>query len=151
MVLNQKLWMVFLGACLLVGCESSSVRRAPIGDVSHPQAPTVEEHRQPSGEGVMNEPPISTGVTARQSVLDSLMTEGRSLLAQRQWQQTIAVAEQGLRIDRRFGGFYRLLAEAHAALGEQSQAERFARQAERLCVGRCEDEEALLRRLNVSP
>ncbi|MYM63273.1 tetratricopeptide repeat protein [Pseudomaricurvus sp. HS19] len=137
---------------LLAGCQSTrppSPVTAPGeqegGDYSQEQVPgspepvTVPPSPEPGRESGVQPPP--------QLVLE-LEQRGDQLARSGEWQQVIEVAEQGLRVDRRFSGFYRLLGEAYAELGNLSQARRFARQATRLCRDDCRREQGLWRQLN---
>ena len=137
-------------AVLISGCQSSpkvsnsapvyspSPRSAETAQVTAPavtQAPaSIEVESQP------NEP-------GPQSVIDEIISEAAALQRQGRWQEAVAVAEQGLRIDRRQAAFYTLLGESYLALGDRVQAQRFANQASRLCREDCLAAERLQQRL----
>ena len=156
MVLTRVVHGCLCGALLLlIGCQSTyqsspvtepgepgGVESAPPADSSGEPAPVVgpaAPQRDRASEPVAQPP---------QRLVLELEQRGDQLARAGEWQQVIEVAEQGLRMDRRFSGFYRLLGEAYAELGNLSQARLFARQATRLCRDDCRREQSLWRQLN---
>ena len=133
---------------LLAGCQSSPTTRAPITDnsapveVSQPGAPAATETSFP-----VRRPAPSPREPGPESVVTDLTREAQSLLQQERWQESIRLAEQGLRIDRREAAFYRILGESYLALGDLVQARRFANQAQRFCGGQCREVSLLQQRL----
>jgi len=58
----------------------------------------------------------------------ALIGQARQAYQQGQYQNSIAQAERGLRIDRREAEFYLLLAQNYHRLGQEDRARQFARQ-----------------------
>lgn len=122
----------------LAGCQTQP-SIAPTRDVSPPPSQSTGVPR--SDEAPMQREqqslPSRSEPSESISVISALVIEAESYLQQRQWQQAIVTAEQGLRIDRRYAPFYRVLAEVYRALGDYVQAEQFARQGLRFCQVDC--------------
>ncbi len=136
-------------ACLLLaGCQSSPIAKAPTTDnaapveVSQPGAPAATATSFP-----VRRPASSPREPGPESVVADLTLEAQSLLQQERWQESIRLAEQGLRIDRREAAFYRILGESYLALGDLVQARRFANQAQRFCGRQCREVSLLQQRL----
>lgn len=137
-------------AALISGCQSSAQvsNSAPVYSPSPRSTETL-----PVATPAATRSPVSTGIESQpsepgpQSVIDEIISEAEALLRQGRWQEAVAVAEQGLRIDRRQAAFYTLLGESYLALGDRVQAQRFANQASRLCREDCLAAERLQQRL----
>jgi len=99
-----RLTLSLVGLLLLAGC-------API------QLPSDEE------PGPEQEPQTSST-----AAVIALIGQARQAYEQGQYQNSIAQAERGLRIDRREAEFYLLLAQSYQRLGQEDRARQFARQ-----------------------
>lgn len=75
-------------------------------------------------------PPPVTAPQPRSAipVVDRLLEQANDYYAKRQYEQAIATAERGLRIDRRVPEFYLVLARAYRSLDNPAQARQFAQQ-----------------------
>ena len=98
---------------LLVGCSS--------GPTPRPAEPAPEPaEAAPAAPAPDVAPPPRDGAQV-------YVNSARAAYAQGEYQQTIALAERGLRINRYTGELYLVMAEAYAALGEVTQSVNFAR------------------------
>jgi len=80
--------------------------------------------RPPPDEApVPEEPPKASNTAA----VTALIGQARQAYEQGQYQNSIAQAERGLRIDRREAEFYLLLAQSYQRLGQENRARQFAR------------------------
>ena len=134
---------------LLVGCQSgptvhpaATVTQAQDVRASVPTAPSVPET---TGVPVTRSPiPAEPGPAL---ILKEIQSQAERSLREQRWDSSIALAEQGLRIDRRQPAFYLILSESYFSLGDFTQAQRFADQASRLCGKKCAQAEQMQRRL----
>lgn len=78
----------------------------------------------PDKAPVPEEPPKASSTAA----VVALIGQARRAYEQGQYQNSIAQAERGLRIDRREAEFYLLLAQSYQRLGREDRARQFARQ-----------------------
>jgi hypothetical protein len=140
-------------AIVLVGCQSgypqtsSTVAQAQV----HSPTPRGSEaaatvSMAPARSQSVVKTPVEPGPD---SVLTDIRREAIAALKNEQWQSSIALAEQGLRIDRRQASFYLILSESYLALGDAVQAQRFADQASRLCGRDCRESERLQKKLRL--
>ena len=83
-----------------------------------PLQPPLEETPPP-------EEPLQASSTA---AVVALIGQARQAYEQGQYQNSIAQAERGLRIDRRESEFYLLLAQSYQRLGQDDRTRQFARQ-----------------------
>ena len=88
-------------------------------------------------------PPVEAPDSARDAV-DALRRQSEQHLSRGDWQAAINASEHGLRLDRRYAPFYRLLGQSYRQKGDLQTARAFARQALRYCGQNCEDEQALM-------
>ncbi len=146
---NVNLWVVLCASfTLLAGCQSSPTAPAAVieggssTEAVYPVAPKADE-----GSFPVRRPVTYPREPGPDSVVTDLTREAQSLLRQERWQDSIRLAEQGLRIDRREAAFYRILGESYLALGDLVQARRFADQAERFCGRQCAEVSLLQERL----
>jgi len=140
-------------ALVLTGCQSGN----PQAGTTITQAP-VYSQTQISGEaiGVGAAPQALPRSVAKvpaepgpDSVLSEISREALAALERGQLDSSIALAEQGLRIDRRHASFYLILSKSYLALGDLVQAQRFADQASRLCARDCRESEQLQKTLRL--
>ncbi|MBR9912720.1 MAG: hypothetical protein GYB33_20460 [Gammaproteobacteria bacterium] len=141
---------VVLVAMLVSACQSQQAQptASPASGTERGQSGPVEAVPQ----GRETEAPDETGSRPppRQRAYSAIAAlEDRALehLAQQQWQQAIESAEHGLRLDRRYATFYRVLGESYKALGDYDRAAGFARQALRFCGQNCRAAEDLVQSL----
>ncbi|MGH1372360.1 MAG: tetratricopeptide repeat protein [Cellvibrionaceae bacterium] len=143
---------VVLGV-FLVGCQSGpAINHAEHGT----QAPIHSQGNQSSGASYEPTAPASVAPNATSTapaepgpalIIQELRQQAETHLRDQRWASSIALAEQGLRIDRRQPAFYLILSESYLALGDLTQAQRFADQASRLCGNSCSRANRLQRRL----
>jgi tetratricopeptide (TPR) repeat protein len=159
-ILGQfKLGLVVAAMVLLSACQSSPQQgsRAPIEgpgqEIPHPDSrdyPQTYPSETPSGapgdRPSTGRPPEPPSVDA---VIDSIETDAKTFMAQKQWKKSLEAAEHGLRIDRRNAEFYRIMGESYRQLGDIPQAQRFALQAQRYCRHACGETQRLLKSLNL--
>ncbi len=60
--------------------------------------------------------------------VDNMIMESKRLLANGEWESAIAMAERGMRIDRRVPELYLILAEGYKGLNDMTRAQQFAQQ-----------------------
>lgn len=133
----------------LAGCQSGptvhpAATVTPAQDVraSVPVSPSVPETiHTPVTQSSM---PVEPGPAL---ILKEIQSQAERSLRERRWDSSIALAEQGLRIDRRQPAFYLILSESYFSLGDFTQAQRFADQASRLCGKKCTQAERMQKRL----
>lgn len=138
---------------LLAGCQSgptvnpgATVAKAQDIHVSVPVSSGVPEAAGvPDTVPVTRSPkPVEPGPVL---ILKEIQSQAERSLREQRWDSSIALAEQGLRIDRRQPAFYLILSESYFSLGDFTQAQRFADQASRLCGKKCTQAEQMQRRL----
>ena len=133
---------LLLGSLMLItflaGCQTQP-SIAPTRDASSPasQSGSLPRPAEVPAEGEQRSLPASPKPNESISAVSALVMEAEGYLQQQQWQRAIVTAEHGLRIDRRYAPFYRVLAEGYRALGDYAQAEQFARQGLRFCQAEC--------------
>ncbi|MGI1680265.1 MAG: hypothetical protein K6L75_16105 [Cellvibrionaceae bacterium] len=92
----------------LVGCvQQSSIETSEV---------EIEE------EGPQSELPTSS------RAVQNMVVESNKLLANGDWEGAIAMAERGMRIDRRIPELYLVIAKGYAGLEDFSRANQFAQQ-----------------------
>ncbi len=138
-------------AMLLAGCQSAPINnhserasQAPVQSSRSSEAiiePAVPYRVMPEPKGSV---PVEPGPAL---ILQELQSQAEIHLRDQRWESSIALAEQGLRIDRRQSAFYLILSESYLALGDLTQAQRFADQASRLCAKTCAEADRMQRRL----
>ncbi len=142
----RRLMFGSLLAVLIVflnGCVSGPSYPPP-----SPLPPVPNPDTSDAGEAVEQQPPTKQQIpgdtreenpsrrilpTIRESAAPpaavlSLVQEGWTLYREGRWQEAIATAERGLRIQRRVAELYLLLAHAYLALDDPDQARAFAHQ-----------------------
>ncbi len=151
----MKLGVLFKGFLLvlfLVACQSGAGIDPSVGVSPAPiEAPNgrVPAKAPPSAQYRLL-PPAKVPVPAESGptlILQDIQQQAETHLRHQRWASSIALAEQGLRIDRRQPAFYLILSESYLALGDITQAQRFADQASRLCATACTQVDRLQRRL----
>lgn len=149
----RALISVLLPLCLF-GCESpgfynNSGSASGRVESASPWPAEGSESENSAPQGSVFQPRSSSPQKAPDlnGVVAQLQRQGEGYLNSQQWYQAISVAERGLRIDRRHSGFYRVLSYAYDGLGDTAQAQRFARQASRLCGEDCAAERRLMTHL----
>lgn len=147
------IWLV-----MLAGCQSNpQTVNAEVSEVSGPQpSGSTSADAQLNAEPVNRTPsepkatpsrPEADSAPGVDAAVASIQARAQGYLVEHRWQESIAAAEQGLRVDRRHAPFYEVLAESYRSLGDVSQAQRFAEQAVRLCRHDCEGARRLLNTL----
>ncbi|TQV71716.1 hypothetical protein FKG94_18865 [Exilibacterium tricleocarpae] len=90
-----------------------------------PEAPVPEPETPPPSRPILpGQAPPAVESSALRSVIDSCWDHYRA----GRWDDAIATAERGLRIERRSAELYLVLARAYSAMDERDQAQAFARQ-----------------------
>lgn len=138
-------FMALLLALSLAACQPMQVQTpAPTREAGNSPGTS-----SPGGDAGSNRPPepVPEAPGDAREAIDSLRLQAEQYVADGEWQKAIAMAEHGLRLDRRHAPFYRLLAESYRGVGDIQAAESFARQALRFCGDHCAEERALLRSL----
>ena len=143
MVLNTFRWLLVVLVLILSACQPIPIRpSAPTTEAGSGTAPVA-----PAKDRSRTEPQPEAPVSARGAV-DALQRQSSESLARGDWQAAINAAEHGLRVDRRYAPFYRLLGASYLKKGDLEAARAFARQALRYCGQNCAAEQALMRQLS---
>ncbi len=73
--------------------------------------------------------PISSpGVSMSSRAVQNMIDESTKLLDRGEWESAIAMAERGMRIDRRVPELYLVIAKGYAGLQDSARARQFAQQ-----------------------
>ena len=114
---------VLLFSLLALACSRQPQPEAlwPSAQASPPAGRTVNTSRQ------------EVPVTVAKGVVDQLLGQAEASRQQQDWNGVIAVAEQGLRINRRMPQWYMLLAESYLAMQQLQRANAFVMQGQRYC------------------
>lgn len=131
-VVKRNLLLFVLLSTVLVGCTGNikTQESAPVIEkssdavpphVKEPERPVEVIAQPPSAPKVQVPPPTSNAVV-------SLITQARAQYQAKNYQATIAIAERGLRIDRRAPELYLLLAQSYLQLANTPLAKQFVQQ-----------------------
>jgi len=127
------------------------------GCVNQPQPPSQPQSADPkiqsTSEPVTSQPLPTTPAPvvvapvapATHSAVDSLVKQARAQYLSRDYQNAIATAERGLRIDRRAADLYLVLAQSYIQLSLPQKATMFVQQGLRYAQQGSEVAEGLLR------
>ena len=132
---------------------------AMFGCVNQPYPPSQPQSTAPKAqspsEPVVSQPqPVITApapvvvapvAPVTNSAVDSLVKQARAQYAARDYQNAIATAERGLRIDRRAADLYLVLAQSYVQLALPQKATMFVQQGLRYAQQGSEAAEGLLR------
>ncbi len=128
-------WVSLLSASLLVACTSSTgpvvIRDATTHgavDASHAKQNAVLIKASPEPNTVQPVLPqkVPQPTSLQAPLKDKLLKQSRQQLSLGQANNSIRLAEKGLRVDRKEAGFYVVLAEAYQSLGDNEQSKQFA-------------------------
>ncbi len=156
--LSRRLgWLPICASLFLLACQSTPpVSRAPIEDTgqSAESSTGVVQAPEPEGGELDSRQPLPTDErpeparpASHEAALLAIEEDAEQFLQQQDWRKAIEVAERGLRIDRRYAEFYRILGVSYQQLGDTAQAQRFAQQARRFCRSQCRQVDELLQQL----
>lgn len=126
----------------LVGCASNTgpvvIRDSNTGSrVIVDKSQSSEDDKQPEqqkaqqGQNEERVKPVTPDVPASETALpikQKLLEQSTQALANNQHKSAIAIAERGLRVDRKEPRFYQVLAAAYASLKDKKQSTFFAKQ-----------------------
>ncbi|MDO3386080.1 tetratricopeptide repeat protein [Gilvimarinus sp. SDUM040013] len=140
---RQTTFLWVISAFLVTGCATHAP--APVSDASRGQVldtqvdnPAIDDAggsaNQPVTAGPVppvtkaEEPFVLPQERGRPSAVDALLERSSDEYQRGDYQRSVATAERALRIDRRSGEVYLLLAQNYHRLGNPQQAAQFARQ-----------------------
>ena len=102
-------------------CTSTSSVVVRDIDAVEQKVPTISEPQKQT-------PVYQERATPTLPIVERLFSQADAALKAAQWQQAIATAEKGLRIERKDPRFYWVLASAYLELADKKQSQDFARQ-----------------------
>jgi hypothetical protein len=121
-----RIFALLLFSVLVLACSRQPQPEALWPSAQSPSTPsqtssTVKSSRQ------------ETPVAVAEGVAAQLLGQAEANRRQQDWHGVIAVAEQGLRINRRMPHWYVLLAESYLAMQQPKVADAFVMQGQRYC------------------
>lgn len=126
---NRSYVIGFFMACLVLlsACTSTSTA-VNVRDIDTiPPAPVANE-RVDAPTQAKSVPIYQEATPQTLPIVERLFQQADAALQARNWQQAIALAEKGLRIERKEPRYYWVLATAYAQLSDKKQSQNFARQ-----------------------
>ena len=121
---TMSLWLLAGAVIAMVGCSAAGP--VVIRDVNPPPPVVADDENAPTV--AITTPVAPTQAQTASPLIEKLVQQGDTAIAQQAYLQAIQLAERGLRIDRKEPRFYRILSESYRQLGNQQQSLGFARQ-----------------------
>lgn len=145
-VLNRSYGFIFWSASLVLlsACTSTSTAVSVRDIEAAPTEPTVS-YRVDAPTQAKSTPVYQERASRSLPIVERIFNDADAALAARQWERAIALAERGLRIERKEPRFYWVLATAYEQLSNIKQSQSFAKQGLRYV----EKNSALARQLSV--
>lgn len=129
---NRSYYLLLLSICLVLlsACSSTSTAVSVRDIDTIPETPMVNERADtPTHPTQAKSMPIyQERAPQALPIVERIFNQADAALQARQWQQAIALAEKGLRIERKEPRFYWVLASAYSQLSNKKQSQNFARQ-----------------------
>ena len=127
-----KLSLLTLSVVVLSACVSTS-KSVAVRDIDELKTtpPQLQEptKQEPTKQETTKQAPVYQERTPRVlPIVERLFDQADAALNNSQWEQAIALAEKGLRIERKDPRFYWVLATAYAQLSNKKQSQSFAKQ-----------------------
>lgn len=127
--MSNKFLPIIAISALMTACATSTYEPIPPSETLPPGSEQVPNEPLPPEPSVVAEPtkPAPTVIVPNQAV-ESLIRQARAQYQSQNYQGAIAIAERGLRIDRRSADLYLLLAQSYMQLALPQKAKMFVQQ-----------------------